>query len=128
MAPPRPDEVCRQAGEHNTETDCAVQRILVHQTKSYHTTCGDKEKRRERMARHAKRITITITPSENKDARRRQRKEHYIYRHNVIQNLLKAAGDKRDDDGQSALQRYRERRNSCAIKPRKLLEEESIFS
>src|SRR5213080_2062029 len=126
-APPRPDEVCRQASEHNTETDSAVQRILVHQAESYHTTGDDKEKRRERMARHAKNITIAITPSENKDARRRQRKENHIYRHNVIQNLFEAAGDKCYNDGQSALQRDRERRNSCAIKPCKLLEEQSIF-
>src|SRR2546421_10812988 len=95
-APPRPDEVCRQASEHNTETDCAVQRILVHQAESYHTTCADKEKRRERMARHAKNITIAITLSEDKDARRRQRKKHHIHRDDVIQNLFEAAGDKCD--------------------------------
>src|SRR2546423_8473908 len=84
-APPRPDEVCRQASEHNTETDCAVQRILVHQAESYHTTCADKEKRRERMARNAKNLTIAITLSEDKDARRRQRKKHHIHRDDVIQ-------------------------------------------
>src|SRR5438046_2648560 len=126
-SPPSPDEVCRQASEHNTETDCAVQRILVHQAESYHTTCADKEKRRERMARHAKNLTIAITLSEDKDARRRQRKKHHIHRDDVIQNLFEAAGDKCDDDGQSALQRDRERRHSRVIKPHKLLEEESIF-
>src|SRR5438552_13933778 len=125
--PSRPDKICGQASEHNTETECAVQRILVHETESYHATRRNKEKRCERMARHAKKVTIAITPSENKDARRRQRKEHHIYRHNVIQNLFEAAGDKCYNDGQSALQRDRERRNSCAIKPCKLLEEQSIF-
>src|SRR5437016_12995247 len=66
-SPPRPNEVCRQAGEHDTETDYAVQRILVHQAESYHTTCGDKEKRCERMARHAESVTIAIMLSKNKD-------------------------------------------------------------
>src|SRR5437660_12745144 len=37
-APSRPDKICGQASEHTTETDCAIQRILVHETESYHAT------------------------------------------------------------------------------------------
>ena len=69
----------------------------------------------------------TPAPPENKDAHRGQAKENDIHRDYIVQNLFKAAGYQRNHNGQPALQRYRERRNSGAIQPGELFEKETVF-
>src|SRR5882724_3861083 len=130
LSEPGPDKIRRQTGQHNTETDGAIAWLLVDHTKRYDTARGDKENCREGMTRNAKEVSIAaraLTSPEYKHAHRRQGKEHHVYRHDIIQDLFEAAGDQRDDDCETALQRYRKGRYASVIEPGEPFEEESIL-
>src|SRR5258708_33466595 len=88
---PRPDKICRQAQQHDPETDRGVQRLLVDDAKCNHATSDDEEESCKRMPGNAKEIAFrfpAIASAKYKYADRSQAKEHHVNGHDVVQNLF----------------------------------------
>src|SRR5438105_644942 len=93
----RPNKIRRNAQQHNSKTDSAIQRKLVKQAERDNTTSRDKEERRERMSRNPEDFCVGgAALSKNKHTHCGQCKENHVNRYHVIQNLFKLTSDQRD--------------------------------
>src|SRR5260370_3878884 len=82
------------------------------------------------MTRNVEKVSFiarALTPTEYKHAHSCQRKEHHVYRDDIVQDLFEAAGGQRYEDRHPALQCNRKGRNSSAIEPGESLEKKSVL-
>src|SRR5260370_28269748 len=124
----RPRKIHRQTGKEYSQSDQTIAGIAVNRAERDRAAGRNKEQRRQRVAGNAKRSgcgnptvregaliripdgRVSALLAKREHASSRERKENYVGRNHVIQNLFVTAREA-DDDGQRSLQSDREGRH-----------------